>query len=192
MPNGLAEVLCKPLLRNNIIIKISFHISGQSRSEPEGISDCVYSLRNYEFVDIFYNHCTNGSANCFEGYYMYIETSYPRKNGEKARFISPTYPPVKGGQCFQFWYHMYGQDIGRLNVYIKTNANLSNPLWTRSGNRGNVWKITQISITTSSSFNVCPQFALVCFEIFLLLYRSNSSRSTIIFLNLKCFFFFLW
>lgn len=121
---------------------------------------------------------------------MYIETSYPRKKGEKARFISPTYVPVKGGQCFQFWYHMYGQDIGQLNVYIKTNANLSNALWTRSGNRGNVWKITQISITTSSSFNVCAQFALVCFEIFLLLFSSNS-RSTIIFINLKCMFF-LW
>ena len=89
---------------------------------------------------------------------MYIETSYPRKKGDKARFISPTYVGVKGGQCFQFWYHMYGQDIGQLNVYIKTGANISNPSWTRSGDRGNVWKITQISITTSSSFNVCIQF----------------------------------
>lgn len=85
---------------------------------------------------------------------MYIETSYPRKKGDKARFISPTYAPVKGGQCFQFWYHMYGQDIGSLNVYIKTGGNLSNPLWTRSGNRGNVWKVTQVSITASSSFNI--------------------------------------
>lgn len=86
---------------------------------------------------------------------MYIETSYPRKQGDKARFISPTYNSVKGGQCFQFWYHMYGQDIGTLNVYIKKGQNLGIPVWIRSGNRGNVWKVAQVAITSSSSFNVC-------------------------------------
>lgn len=141
---------------------------------------CVYSLRNYCCKDIKYNHYTK-VVPCelicfayFEGYYMYIETSYPRKKGDKARFISPTYAPVKGGQCFQFWYHMYGQDIGSLNVYIKTGGNLSNPLWTRSGNRGNVWKVTQVSITASSSFNVCALFWLVWNVIFLLFVSNNS------------------
>lgn len=94
---------------------------------------------------------------------MYIETSYPRKKGDIARFISPTYAPVKGGQCFQFWYHMYGQDIGTLNVYMQIGQNLGIPVWTRSGNRGNVWKVTQVSITTSSSFNVCALY-FICFK----------------------------
>ena len=85
---------------------------------------------------------------------MYIETSYPRRQGEKARFVSPSRTPVKGGQCFQFWYHMYGNDIGRLNVYIKIGANFGIPVWTRAGNRGNVWKVAQVPITTTSNFNV--------------------------------------
>jgi len=76
-----------------------------------------------------------------------------------------------------------------LNVYIKTGVNLSNPLWIRSGNRGNVWKITQISITTSSSFNVCAQFWLVCNEMVLLFFRNNSSRNTVSLVKLECMFF---
>ena len=85
---------------------------------------------------------------------MYIETSYPRKQGDIARFVSPSRTPVQGGQCFQFWYHMYGNDIGRLNVYIKIGANYGIPAWTRAGNRGNVWKVAQVPITTTSNFNV--------------------------------------
>lgn len=93
---------------------------------------------------------------------MYIETSYPRKNGDKARLVSPSHAPVKGGQCFQFWYHMYGNSIGTLNVYIKIAGNIGIPVWIRSGNRGNVWKVTQIPITTSSSFNVGALFFCCC------------------------------
>ncbi|CAH3118157.1 unnamed protein product [Pocillopora meandrina] len=90
-----------------------------------------------------------------QGYYMYIETSYPRKQGDKARLISPTYPAVKGGQCFQFWYHMYGQDIGTLNVYVKSPSGKPGvPVWLRSGDRGNIWKIAQVAVTSSSNFQI--------------------------------------
>lgn len=53
---------------------------------------------------------------------MYIETSRPRKDGDKARLISPffnvapknpygiTNPPA---YCFGFFYHMYGKHIGK-------------------------------------------------------------------------------
>lgn len=91
---------------------------------------------------------------------MYIETSYPRKQGDKARLISPTYPAVKGGQCFQFWYHMYGQDIGTLNVYVKSPSGKPGvPVWLRSGDRGNIWKIAQVAVTSSSNFQVGSFFA---------------------------------
>ena len=86
---------------------------------------------------------------------MYIETSYPRKQGDKARLNSPTHIAVKGGQCFQFWYHMYGQDIGTLNVYIKSpSAKPGVPVWVRSGDRGNIWKIAQVPVSASSNFQV--------------------------------------
>ncbi|XP_008591714.1 PREDICTED: MAM domain-containing glycosylphosphatidylinositol anchor protein 2, partial [Galeopterus variegatus] len=54
-----------------------------------------------------------------EGFYMYIETSRPRLEGEKARLLSPVfsiapknpYGPTNTAYCFSFFYHMYGQHI---------------------------------------------------------------------------------
>ena len=89
------------------------------------------------------------------GYYMYIETSLPRKQGDKARFISPSYKSLPSGKCFQFWYHMYGQDIGTLNVYTKTASSTRSLAWTRTGNRGNMWKIAQFTVKGTADFQVC-------------------------------------
>lgn len=70
---------------------------------------------------------------------MYIETSRPRKEGDKARLLSPTFnvapknpygitnPPA---YCFGFYYHMYGKHIGKSNpsslLYNATVTGLSN------------------------------------------------------------------
>ena len=53
---------------------------------------------------------------------MYIETSRPRLEGEKARLLSPVfsiapknpYGPTNTAYCFSFFYHMYGQHIGEM------------------------------------------------------------------------------
>ena len=41
------------------------------------------------------------------GYYMFIETSSPQSEGDKARLISPV-QSYKTGKCLTFWYHAYG------------------------------------------------------------------------------------
>ena len=89
------------------------------------------------------------------GHYMYIETSLPRKKGDKAWYVSPTYLPT-AGSCFQFWYHMFGKDIGTLNVYIKKGNNKlpGAQLWTRTGDRGDVWRVAQVTVSSTSGFNV--------------------------------------
>ena len=47
---------------------------------------------------------------------MFIETSAPRRQGDKARLMSPTYTDSTA-ICVKFWYHMYGNGVGTLNVY---------------------------------------------------------------------------
>ena len=47
---------------------------------------------------------------------MYIETSSPRKQGQKAQLATPSYTD-NTDVCVTFWYHMYGNGIGTLNVY---------------------------------------------------------------------------
>ena len=51
------------------------------------------------------------------GKYIYIEASTPNQ-GDTAWLISEDFYPTLG-RCVQFWAHMYGGDIGDLNVYIR-------------------------------------------------------------------------
>ena len=52
------------------------------------------------------------------GHYMYIETSAPRRPNDKARLSSTTYTKSTNDECLQFYYHMYGANIGTLNVKV--------------------------------------------------------------------------
>ena len=59
----------------------------------------------------------------FEGYYMYIESSY-KPSGSYARLTSPTFikPQGEAGGCVELYYHMYGVDIGTLNISVYDNT----------------------------------------------------------------------
>ena len=74
------------------------------------------------------------------GFYMYTEAS-SQKEGDKARMVSPVYPK-KSARCLSFWYHMFGQTMGTLRVFLKVNGTLQiKPIWSESGNKGNVWRV---------------------------------------------------
>ncbi|XP_019646171.1 PREDICTED: MAM and LDL-receptor class A domain-containing protein 1-like [Branchiostoma belcheri] len=92
------------------------------------------------------DHTTGG------GYYIYIETS-SGSSGSVARVISPLVTTTSA-KCVQFWYHMYGRDVNRLRVYIKTGSSLGNPVWTRTGTQGNQWRFGQVDIPAGTSFNI--------------------------------------
>ena len=47
---------------------------------------------------------------------MYIETSSPRRPGDKAKLVF-TVPNNGETSCLSFYYHMYGPTVGTLNVY---------------------------------------------------------------------------
>ncbi|CAF4185562.1 unnamed protein product, partial [Rotaria sp. Silwood2] len=89
------------------------------------------------------------------GYYMYIETSLPRKPGDKARLITPEYHVAAGGSCLQFFYHMWGRDTGALNVYLKAGSVIEgSPLWALSGDQGDFWRPARATIQTTGKFQV--------------------------------------
>ncbi|XP_077864144.1 MAM and LDL-receptor class A domain-containing protein 1-like [Saccoglossus kowalevskii] len=71
------------------------------------------------------------------GHYMYIDAS-DRPAGDKSRLLSPVYSPELS-KCLHFWYHMNGEHIGSLNVYIMTNGIRGNPIWRMSGDAGEFW-----------------------------------------------------
>ena len=93
---------------------------------------------------------------------MYIEASSPRRQGDKARLVSKTYPATNN-QCLSFWYHMYGISIGTLNVYASSFNNLGSIIWSLYGNQGNQWKKAQVTIQKSTQFQVrCIILNLFC------------------------------
>lgn len=92
-----------------------------------------------------------------QGHYVYIESSAPRRRGDKARIDSPSYPATTGtGSCLTFWYSMYGRNIGALNLYLRqgTSSQLRTPIWTMSGNQGNKWRVAQTTINSALAFRL--------------------------------------
>ena len=81
----------------------------------------------------------------FAGSYIYIETSRPRIQGEKANLVSPQ---VSGVQCVKFFYHMRGSHIGSLKVYQNTGS--LKKLFTKSGSRGNEWHKAEVQVNGNS------------------------------------------
>uniref|UniRef100_W5LMW2 MAM domain containing glycosylphosphatidylinositol anchor 2 n=1 Tax=Astyanax mexicanus TaxID=7994 RepID=W5LMW2_ASTMX len=101
-----------------------------------------------------------------QGYYMYIETSRPRQEGDKARLLTPLFnvaPKNPYGNvatnptyCLSFYYHMYGKHIGALNVYLrqKSQTGQDSSVWTLSGNQGDRWRQARVNIHPTSSFQM--------------------------------------
>lgn len=100
----------------------------------------------------------------FTGYYMYIETSLPRKPNDKAWFLSPQYPAAPNGKCLNFWYHMSGSHIGTMNVYIKDGLTIGTKVWNETGDQGNFWLHARAPIKINNKFQVrCFIHAVVLF-----------------------------
>merc|ERR1719414_637713 len=72
-----------------------------------------------------------GPSNGFggSGHYMFIETSSPRRQGDKAILKSlPMH--VDGPMALNFKYHMYGSSTGSLEVKVNGYTE-----WTKTGNQ---------------------------------------------------------
>ena len=65
-----------------------------------------------------------------KGYYLYTETSFTRP-GWKASLLSPKFK-YRTDKCANLWYHMYGEDIGKLEISLVTGRT-SKLLWSSSG-----------------------------------------------------------
>ncbi|XP_033751986.1 MAM and LDL-receptor class A domain-containing protein 1-like [Pecten maximus] len=136
---------------------------GSASCDFEQSSICGYQQDLNDNFDWTWGHGSTGSRGTgptndhtyatTAGHYMYTETSAPRVQGDKANLRSPSYPASQQ-KCLTFWYHMYGQDIGTLNIYISTYNQLGNSVWSLYGNQGNTWHKGQVTVSSRSSFQV--------------------------------------
>ena len=91
------------------------------------------------------------------GYYFYMDVTGAR-TGDFARTLTST---ILGTAhlCSNivFYYHMYGEDIGSLNLYLVSEPppyEYDNPIWGLAGNQGNKWKRAEINVTFPSDYKV--------------------------------------
>ncbi|XP_056282111.1 MAM domain-containing glycosylphosphatidylinositol anchor protein 2 [Pseudoliparis swirei] len=98
-----------------------------------------------------------------QGFYMYIETSRPRLEGDKARLLSPTFnmnPKTSSSSsvtyCFSFYYHMYGKHVGALNVFLRQRAPAvtDTSVWSRTGNQRDRWRQATVNIHPTATFQM--------------------------------------
>lgn len=83
---------------------------------------------------------------------MYTEVS-SGITGARAKLISPVLPATS--KCVSFYYHMFGSDIGTLNVYIKRNDTRSLvKVWTLSRQQGDEWLQGQVPLNITGNETV--------------------------------------
>ncbi|XP_072014823.1 MAM and LDL-receptor class A domain-containing protein 1-like [Amphiura filiformis] len=101
------------------------------------------------------------------GWYLYVESN-DGNNAEEARIISGLLTPTDDN-CLVFWYHMHGDQIGTLNVYIKDQGGSGPVVWTRDSEQGDQWLRGQIGI----------DFQLATYQIVFETIRGRGYRSDI-------------
>ncbi len=89
------------------------------------------------------------------GNYIYYEASGSPQDtvfliSECFNISSLTNPTLR------FYYHMYGANIGTLNIYINNNLE-----WSLSGNQFNSWNLSQIDLINYSGIDIVVTFSAV-------------------------------
>ncbi|KAM8920819.1 MAM domain-containing glycosylphosphatidylinositol anchor protein 2 [Pelodytes ibericus] len=105
---------------------------------------------------------TTDAGGSKHGFYMYIEASRPRMDGDKARLLSPffniaqknPYGSSNTAYCFSFYYHMYGRHIGTLNIILRLKTNVETQIFSETGNKGEKWNQAHVNINPTTSFQL--------------------------------------
>ncbi|BDS09620.1 trypsin-like peptidase domain-containing protein [Aureispira anguillae] len=81
-------------------------------------------------------------------YYVYMEASAPNNPSKDAFLVSPCFD-LSGIQFpeLTFMYHMYGADMGALEVEVSTGGGTWTSVWTRTGDQGNAWLAATIDLS---------------------------------------------
>ena len=92
------------------------------------------------------------------GFYLFSEASWPRQPGDKARLASGFISGLSAGDTscrLRFYFHMFGSDIGSLNVYTRPcNGCVETLVFSRSGNVGNYWDRAEAVLKSTVPFQV--------------------------------------
>ncbi|XP_052068042.1 MAM and LDL-receptor class A domain-containing protein 1-like isoform X2 [Mytilus californianus] len=87
----------------------------------------------------------------YDGNYIYLNASNIEP-GQKSNFTSVTVSS-EGDACFTFWFHMHGDGMGTLNVYLVSET-MTPKIWSRSGNKPDLWQLAFVDISMLDSYQM--------------------------------------
>lgn len=98
------------------------------------------------------------------GTYLYLETSRTVDKDVPVHLESAMYVSSTDKCKLTFWYSMYGQRVGSLNVLLKNEKGELLKLWSRSGNQGEKWQ--QVCILSFSVIHFMGALSAMTWVIF--------------------------
>ncbi|XP_024921226.1 enteropeptidase isoform X2 [Cynoglossus semilaevis] len=83
------------------------------------------------------------------GFYLTTPLS-PGQWNKSFRLYSLPLTPVNVSCCLNFWYHMFGEDVYRLRLLMKSTTS-SMILFEKEGNYGNIWNFAQVTFNLTTT-----------------------------------------
>jgi hypothetical protein len=89
-----------------------------------------------------------GPTSAVQGaFYTYIEASAPNYPNKVANLLSPCFDlTALADPQLSFKYHMFGADMGRLNLEVSVNGSPWTLIWTKSGDQTDTWHSEILSL----------------------------------------------
>lgn len=105
----------------------------------------------------FWYRNTNGTATSNTGpsggasgsYYLYVESDLPNYSYKNGALEGPCFDLTQlTAATFRFHYHLYGADMGQLQVQARLEGESTwNTLWSKGGDQGNYWFLAEVDLT---------------------------------------------
>ncbi|WAR20408.1 LIP1-like protein [Mya arenaria] len=89
------------------------------------------------------------ACNGTDGYFIYADATGNLREMVKLR--SPNFP--KGQYCFEFWYHMYGKDMGSLKIWVFVSGMDRKLLKKYEKNQGRKWVKQRVNVDFNKGQN---------------------------------------
>ena len=101
-----------------------------------------------------YNTGPYGDHTTGSGIYYYVESSYPNYPNKTFISYTPTFDiSATPGKVLSFWYHMYGAEMGDLEIGVLDNNGYT-ALDIKSGDHGDQWFFAYYPIASTDSFKI--------------------------------------
>ncbi len=92
-------------------------------------------------------------------YYIYTEASSPNYPAKTALLVGPCFDLSDTIDAeLTFWYHMYGSNMGSLNVEVSEDCATWTNVWSLSGNQGNTWYAANVDLSLYSGKTITIRF----------------------------------